>query len=42
MWEKTFRWLEFDENYRVYSVNYEKRVEVSSEDWWGLDYQTIH
>ena len=28
--------------YRVQSANYLKRVEISSEDWWGLDYQTIH
>ena len=26
-WEETFPWLEFDENYRVHSVNYAKRVE---------------
>ena len=28
--------------YRVHSENYAKRWKISSEDWWGLDYQTIH
>ena len=30
------------EIYRVHSANYAERVEDLSEDWWGLDYQTIH
>ena len=28
--------------YRVHSENYAKRMKISSEDWWVLDYQTIY
>ena len=41
-WEETFPWLEFDENTGCILQIMQKEWKISSEDWWGLDYQTIH
>ena len=42
-WEETFPWLEFDENLLGAFCKFCKTGwKISSEDWWFLDYQTIH
>ena len=41
-WEETFPWLEFDDFTECILQIMQKGWKISSEDWWGLDYQTIH
>ena len=47
-WEETFPWLEFDEYLQGAFCKLCKKDGRSlqrtgeAEDWWGLDYQTIH
>ena len=40
--EDTFPSLEVDENLQGAFCNYAKGWKISSEDWWGLNYQTIY
>ena len=43
-WEETFPKLEFDESLQgaFCKLCKKKKWKISSEDWWGLDYQIIH
>ena len=41
-WEETFPCLKFDEKLVCILQIMQKGWKISSEDWWGLDYQTIH